>query len=502
MTSRKLQKSSLLQISSDSPDSGGHGVVAPPGRAFCVPSVAEELSSAALPDARLRSRLGRIADAIAEAPAASFPKAAGDVAALEATYRFLNNDRVTPEIILAAHVSATLGRMQAETEVLVVHDTTSVEFRGEAAREGLGRLRTGGQGFFSHVALAITSDGTRRPLGVLSHAVRVRTGQPKGKRSHKDLMADPNNESKRWGESVAAAEAASDACTSLIHVMDREADAYPLMTSLYQQGIRFVIRASRDRVANVSTDDGARRAKVSGSMIHAEIVATRDVPISRRKDGKAPNSRRLHPPRQYRTAKLVFRAASIELVRPNYLPSGMAPTLRVNVVQVDEIDVADGLTPVRWTLYTNECVDTPDDILRVVDIYRARWTIEEFFKALKQGCALETRQLESLKSILVALAIFIPIAWRLLLLRSFGRVDDNTPATEIISETQVEVLVATSKGKLPANPTARQAMLAIAARGGHLPSNGEPGWMVLGRGFHELLLLEAGWAAAKRAASP
>jgi hypothetical protein len=174
----------------------------------------------------------------------------------------------------------------------------------------------------------------------------------------------------------------------------------------------------------------------------------------------------------------------------------------VNVVQVDEIEVEEGLMPIRWTLYTNEPIETAADILRIVDIYRARWTIEEYFKALKQGCAFETRQLDSLKSILVALAIFIPIAWRLLLLRSFGRTNNDTAATDVLSESQVEVLVATSKGKLPENPTVRQAMLAIAARGGHLPSNGEPGWMVLGRGFHELLLLEAGWIAARSAAPP
>ena len=33
-----------------------------------------------------------------------------------------------------------------------------------------------------------------------------------------------------------------------------------------------------------------------------------------------------------------------------------------------------------------------------------------------------------------------------------------------------------------------------AALGGHLKSNGDPGWLVLGRGMHDLLLLELGCA--------
>ena len=41
-------------------------------------------------------------------------------------------------------------------------------------------------------------------------------------------------------------------------------------------------------------------------------------------------------------------------------------------------------------------------------------------------------------------------------------------------------------------------MLAIAGLGGHLPSNGDPGWLVLGR-EHDLLVLELGWNARTRA---
>jgi hypothetical protein len=41
---------------------------------------------------------------------------------------------------------------------------------------------------------------------------------------------------------------------------------------------------------------------------------------------------------------------------------------------------------------TTEPIDTPEQILAVVDGYRHRWKIEELFKALKTGCAYEKRQ--------------------------------------------------------------------------------------------------------------
>jgi hypothetical protein len=57
------------------------------------------------------------------------------------------------------------------------------------------------------------------------------------------------------------------------------------------------------------------------------------------------------------------------------------------------------------------------------------------------------------------------------------------------------VLRAVSKVPLPRRPSVRDALLAIAKLGGHVHNNGEPGWLVLGRGFHDLLLLERGWSA-------
>lgn len=43
----------------------------------------------------------------------------------------------------------------------------------------------------------------------------------------------------------------------------------------------------------------------------------------------------------------------------------------------------------------------------------------------------------------------------------------------------------------------KQVLLAIAAIGGHIKYNGDPGWLTLSRGYTHLLLLTAGWQAAK-----
>ena len=79
--------------------------------------------------------------------------------------------------------------------------------------------------------------------------------------------------------------------------------------------------------------------------------------------------------------------------------------------------------------------------------------------------------------------MFAPVAWRLLLLRHLARTAAKAPATAALTTKQLQVLMAVAKKPLPARPTVRDAMLAVAALGGHLKNNGDPGWLVLGLGM-------------------
>ena len=127
-----------------------------------VPTISAELSSVYLGDKRLCRRLHDVADAIATTPSSSLPTIFKDSSALEGAYRLLRNERVTMERVLSPHHEATCERAQHEGVILAVHDTTEFEFDGETGRKGLGPVSSG-QGFFAHVALAVTADGRRRP---------------------------------------------------------------------------------------------------------------------------------------------------------------------------------------------------------------------------------------------------------------------------------------------------------------------------------------------------
>lgn len=449
-------------------------------------SLSEEFSGAELGDERLNRRLGILADLVAQRPDAGFPKALDD-AELEAAYRFFGNDRVTPEAILAPHLRQSARRACEHEHVLVVHDTTEFEFGGNKKREGLGRLLRPGQGFFGHFSLAVTADGTRKPLGLLSIETIFRRDKatPRAQRR----SSDNRGESMRWRNGIETAEGLLAGGTRAIHVMDREGDSYAILSALDAGKRSFVIRSFRDRVLA-----GEQQRRLRAAATAARTALQREVPLSPRPHIKGPKGKR-HPARRYRMAKLSFASVSVELPRMEDAATASSPSIPVNVVHVFEKRSPPGEPAVEWFLLTNLPVNTPDAVAYVVDCYRGRWIIEEFFKALKTGCQYERRQLESAKSLLNALAIFAPVAWRLLLLRHLARSDAAAPATSALTPTQLEVLRAVSKRPLPRSPTARDALLAVAALGGHIKNNGDPGWLVLGRGLHDLLLLEMGWRA-------
>ena len=100
-----------------------------------------------------------------------------------------------------------------------------------------------------------------------------------------------------------------------------------------------------------------------------------------------------------------------------------------------------------------------------------------------------------------ALAVFVPVAWRLLLLRSLSRHVPTAPCKLALTELQQLALRGYIKKKLnidlPPDLSVRDAMLAIAKLGGHITNNGDPGWIVLGRGFDRLLDIELGIALAR-----
>lgn len=446
----------------------------------------DEYIGAALGDERRSSRLQALGEALSLVPAASFPSALGDGAELEAAYRFLSNPAVEADSILGPHYRETVSRCAKQETVVVAHDTTDFVFAGEG-RRGLGRMRgTKEQGFFAHTALAVSLDRWREPLGVLNLEtwIRPKAKSKASKMSPRMRQKVQNRESRRWLRGVETVEEQFESGHA-IHVMDREADMYDLFAAMVENSRRFVVRSTFDRRIEGDT-------KIAEHLTSKPAAITREVAISKRQLPPLPKQRKIHPPRNPRIATLGLKAQVVSVLRPRDLPETLPKSLTLHVVVVEEIDPPVGEPAVYWRLYTTEPINTVADIEAVVDAYRCRWRIEEFFKALKTGCAIEKRQLETGHALINAVALFTPIAWRVLRLRTLAHADADRPAKRVMTGLQIRILRKQAKKKLPRALTVAEALIAVAALGGHLKRNGPPGWITLSRGYERLLTLEEG----------
>lgn len=454
-----------------------------------VTQFAGEVANGNFSDRRLNERLLRLVTSLSEKPGLSLPKAL-DPAGLEGAYRFVSNQRVTPATILSGHLAATRKRAEAEETVLVAHDTTSFSYRWDGEREGLGRAQPNNdksnQTFLAHLSLALAADGTRRPLGVAGFKTWTRNK----KESH-------GIEYQRWEDQIRETSLALGCPEKLVHLADREADDYEMFYALKRDGHRFVMRCHHNRLLEAE----AGKLKLRDFFSKIGAVAEREVPLTRRKTKRTPAENKAHAPRVARLALLSVAGATVSLKRPlserRHPRTDPPATLDINVVHVWEAAPQEGETPVEWYLYTTDPIETPEQQLAVVDFYRTRWMIEEYNKAIKSGCSFENRQLQDYESLVNLLAIFLPIACRLLLIRSEAARAPDEPALSVVSQDELDVLRVLGRRKLSSSPTAHEVYFAIAALGGHIKYNGNPGWSSLSAGFETLQTLTAGWSAAK-----
>lgn len=449
-----------------------------------VEAIAAEMACGNFDDSRLVKRLGGLVRKLGQDPSASLPCLLND-AELEGAYRFFSNPLVTLAAIVEPHLQCTKARVAAESRVRVLHDQTEFSFRAQGKRRGLGNRAY--QGFSGHFSLVVDDSEHRTPLGLAGIHTWVR-GQAQ------------ETEHSYWLTQIEASARMLGCGTKAVHVCDRGAEDYALFHALIAADHRFVIR-----VGNRYTESGPKHshARLTEVLATVEHCSERTAVINGRRRHSTEAARKIHPPREPRSVRLHIAATRVELARPaihvrnKERVAHLSERLHVNVVRVWEPNPPQGAEPVEWFLFTNEPIDTAADVCAIVEHYRARWVIEEYFKALKTGCAMERRQLQDYESLVNALGVLAPIAFHILRLRTAARQAPDAPALSVVSQDQLDVLRASGRRKLPPQPSARDVLLSVAALGGHIKYAPDPGWLTIARGYEKLESLTEGWLLAK-----
>jgi hypothetical protein len=190
-------------------------------------------------------------DRLGEKPTASIPGACKSWAETIAAYRFFKNDSVRVESILTPHRDATIQRIRGQEVVLMIQDTTELDYTGKHDIKDLGCLTSESRkGMLLHSTLAITPQ--RVCLGVIDGKF-LRAGDEPNKTETSPHQPRPieAKESYRWVEGyklcVDIAEQVTD--TMVVSVADRESDIYEIFEAAAQCGNKaeWLIRSSQNR---------------------------------------------------------------------------------------------------------------------------------------------------------------------------------------------------------------------------------------------------------------
>jgi Transposase DDE domain len=233
-----------------------------------------------------------------------------------------------------------------------------------------------------------------------------------------------------WGQLIAEIGSPADG-VKWIHVCDRGADDYEVLLRAQRQQCSWVIRVAHLN-RKVTTSDG-RTLQLHELLNESPVGGTREVEVTASHD------------QQPRTAQCEVRWSQVGIPIPSvtnawireYAPPQPLPMW---VIELREVNPPTGSEAIRWVLYTAEEVNTLADAERVVRYYELRWSIEDFHKALKTGCQIESRNYQTSTRLERVLAFSSVVAIRLLRFRTAAKKTPQRPARELAPQAWLAML--------------------------------------------------------------
>jgi hypothetical protein len=376
--------------------------------------------------------LVKIADAIHRHPGGTLPHKLHVPKDYKAMDRLMNRREVTHQAVLQGHCQRTLDLMrQADGAVLVLHDTTELDYSGLHSIADLGSIGGNlGRGYLCHNSLAF--DPKRRQVLGLAHQIlheRKIVGRKEGTRRKRERQS---RESRLWPRAVKAVGPAP-AERLWVHVADRGSDTFEHLALHVARGSSFVIRslARRKVQPGHATPLAARVLRKYARSL--PLQGSKEVTIGARASKSAEGA----------TVGIAFEEV---LVHPPHVRRGEYEKrpLPLWLVVVRELQPPTGRQALEWILLTNVPVATEQDAWERARWYECRWVIEEYHKAQKTGCAIEDLQFTIAEALQPMIALLSVVAVTLLNIREASRDEAlaEHPAVEYVDRRYVAVLSA------------------------------------------------------------
>ena len=457
--------------------------------------VEDELADINLGDKRLNRRCKLLLARLAGDPQASINGACQGWKETVAAYRFFDHEAVEEQQVLAPHRQATLERIKEHPVVLVVQDTTELDYtRKQRVVEGAGPLNDESRvGFLEHLQVAFTPQ--RLCLGVVGMTTWARDWETF--RTCKERKFDPleSKESYRWlvGYRQACEIAEELPQTRIVSIADREGDIYECFLEAQQSGpprrADWIIRASEDRCL-------PQRDPEAGPCTYRKLWnAMAEAPVLGRRQLQVPKT----PKHKARKANVTIRARTVRLKPPDRPGGERLAEVELHVILVREEHPPAGEEPIEWLLLTSLPIETFAEVLEVIGYYGCRWQIEVYFRVYKTGCKVEEIQLEKASRLKPCLALYKIVAWRVLHVTMLGRECPDLPCDVLFAEEEWKSAWMVCKHRAPPKrPPKLKAFLSLVAElGGYnaRQHDAPPGPKALWIGMRRMRDFALAWSA-------
>lgn len=432
----------------------------------------QNFAAADLGDRRRTRRLVESAAKIAAHPEKSFTQVF-DWNELRGFYRLCDQSQATLAAVQQPHWEQTRQAMGQHTLVLIVHDTSELDYSSHPKLKGAGQIgNENGKGFLQHNSLAILPQ-TRQVLGLAYQQLKVRQPAPEGESTYQRKRRP--RESELWQQGFRAPGPPPEGCC-WVDVCDRGSDDYEAMREARQMRHDFLFRISQNRIVFVSPAYDQEAYLLDYARSLASVGSDQvDVP------GRGG--------RPARTAMVQLAAALVWVPAPAGTSNRWSqPVIQAWVIRIWEPNPPAGIDePLEWILLCSLPSQTLEQLKERRDWYCCRWLVEVYHDIEKNGCSEEDRRFETAERMGTCLAVLAVVAVRVFQLRCALENQPHEPAEQVATKAESQLMRRFLRHKAR-RFTVRDFVRGVAKLGGFLgrKSDGEPGVRALWRGYQRL----------------
>ncbi len=436
----------------------------------------EEMRGTCLPDKRFATNLIQMCSRLSTHCGQSFSSACGPSVRKSANRLFSREDVQ----IQSGHIQQTVNRCREQPYVLVIEDTTDLNYGGHRQTEGLGDLGGGHSaipGICVHTALTVSPQ--KDPLGVLGQHIWAPVSERRKSPLLQKLSIE-QKESYKWLRVLQwVNEQLKDYEGQVLIVGDREGDFYEHFSAARNSNVDLVIRLLH-RHRNVIWQD--KQLTVNELLGELPYAGEHSIVIPTRKGQKE------------RSVSLSVFHAPIICPVPQQRTGKEVPMYLVWAVELDELPK--GAEALEWVILTTLPIDNLDEALAILDIYSMRWIIERFHYVLKQGLRIERLQFDNFTRLANATKLCSMVAWQLLRVAYLSKAKELDAVELHFDQQEKMVLEKLTDSKIN---TVKDYTLALGKLVGFTPSAKQhyPGEKLLWQAIQQLNAIKTGFLLAQ-----